>query len=205
MKKKAFTLIELLIVVAIIAILAAIAVPNFLDAQVRSKVSRVKADIRSIATGIESYSVDHNRVPRQIHTGWYTEDQAMYAPETVYGVLWWGLSTPIAYLTSIDFIDPFQKTDVANRTDERRFTYQDMLTYTKKSSSDFWPAALEFYGVWRMASVGPDKTYNHAGIANSGQLCYDPTNGTVSPGNIWRSQKSPDSVQPPVGVLLGAH
>jgi prepilin-type N-terminal cleavage/methylation domain-containing protein len=47
----AFTLIELLIVVAIIAILAAIAVPNFLEAQVRSKVSRAKADMRSIATG----------------------------------------------------------------------------------------------------------------------------------------------------------
>jgi prepilin-type N-terminal cleavage/methylation domain-containing protein len=62
---KGFTLIELLIVVAIIAILAAIAVPNFLEAQTRSKVSRVVADMRSYATGIESYYVDNNSYPAQ--------------------------------------------------------------------------------------------------------------------------------------------
>jgi prepilin-type N-terminal cleavage/methylation domain-containing protein len=66
MKKHAFTLIELLIVVAIIAILAAIAVPNFLEAQIRSKVSRAQADMRSLATAIESYRVDNNSYPAAI-------------------------------------------------------------------------------------------------------------------------------------------
>ncbi|MEO8376090.1 MAG: prepilin-type N-terminal cleavage/methylation domain-containing protein [Candidatus Sumerlaeota bacterium] len=60
--RSGFTLIELLIVVAIIAILAAIAVPNFLEAQTRAKVSRVKADMRSVATAVESYRVDYNRL-----------------------------------------------------------------------------------------------------------------------------------------------
>ncbi|HBF34197.1 TPA: hypothetical protein DDW35_06500 [Candidatus Sumerlaeota bacterium] len=62
-RHSAFTLIELLIVVAIIAILAAIAVPNFLEAQIRSKVSRAQSDMRSLATGIECYRVDNNSYP----------------------------------------------------------------------------------------------------------------------------------------------
>jgi prepilin-type N-terminal cleavage/methylation domain-containing protein len=65
-RKTGFTLIELLIVVAIIAILAAIAVPNFLEAQVRSKVSRVAADMRSMTTALASYYVDNNSYPLSV-------------------------------------------------------------------------------------------------------------------------------------------
>lgn len=61
--KKAFTLIELLIVVAIIAILAAIAVPNFLEAQTRAKVSRVASDQRTYATALETYMIDNSAYP----------------------------------------------------------------------------------------------------------------------------------------------
>ena len=62
-KHKSFTLIELLIVVAIIAILTAIAVPNFLEAQVRPKVSCARADLRFIAGGLELYRINHTHYP----------------------------------------------------------------------------------------------------------------------------------------------
>ena len=65
-----FTLIELLIVVAIIAILAAIAVPNFLEAQTRAKISRARADMRTITTGLESYHIDHNAYPKSNIVSW---------------------------------------------------------------------------------------------------------------------------------------
>lgn len=67
--KKAFTLIELLIVVAIIAILAAIAVPNFLEAQTRAKVARVMSDQRTYATALETYQIDYSSYPAYWGTG----------------------------------------------------------------------------------------------------------------------------------------
>ena len=62
-KDKGFTLIELLIVVAIIGIIAAIAVPNLLNAIQRGKQKRTMGDIRTLATAVESYSIDNNQYP----------------------------------------------------------------------------------------------------------------------------------------------
>jgi type II secretion system protein G len=67
-KQRGFTLIELLIVVAIIGIIAAIAIPNLLNAINRGKQKRTMADMRSIATAVESYSVDWNFYPKGVGT-----------------------------------------------------------------------------------------------------------------------------------------
>src|SRR5437016_1216016 len=56
-----FTLVEIMIVVAIIALLAAIAVPNFLRARKRSQATRILEDLRIIDSAIDQYAIETNK------------------------------------------------------------------------------------------------------------------------------------------------
>jgi len=187
--KRAFTLIELLIVVAIIAILAAIAVPNFLESQTRAKVSRVMADMRTIATAIEAYAVDYNRYPLDwLEWGW-VENQGGVLTLDFDSVLA-QLTTPVAYLTSIPE-DPF-----VLKWRGARFhpTYIDRRGFGgdafRNDPSD--PAAF-FYGPrsryqWALLSGGPDMDLefdDFGGSSLGSVLYYDATNGSKSRGDIY--------------------
>jgi prepilin-type N-terminal cleavage/methylation domain-containing protein len=56
-----FTLVEIMIVVAIIALLAAIAVPGFLRARKRSQASKILNDLRMIDGAVDQYAIETNK------------------------------------------------------------------------------------------------------------------------------------------------
>lgn len=191
----AFTLIELLIVVAIIAILAAIAVPNFLEAQVRAKVSRAKADMRSIVTALESYHVDHNKYPPdrnfwQLRVG--DGDVALTR-----------LTTPVAYLTSMPVNAFPNETDNLNEAPQYRYfgSFWKGIMLQGNQNNPLYPADTPFE--WTLSSSGPNRISNlgeylvfgfedfhlrypqYSTTFNAGPTAiYDPTNGTISGGDI---------------------
>ncbi len=61
-KRKAFTLVELLVVIIIIGILAAVAIPQFGDSSLEAKRSAMKENLRTMRSTIEKYHIDHNSV-----------------------------------------------------------------------------------------------------------------------------------------------
>ena len=60
-KHAGFTLVEIMIVVAIIALLAAIAVPGFLRARKRSQAAKILNDLRMIDAAVDQYAIETNR------------------------------------------------------------------------------------------------------------------------------------------------
>ncbi|MGF1573860.1 MAG: prepilin-type N-terminal cleavage/methylation domain-containing protein [Sumerlaeia bacterium] len=219
---KSFTLIELLIVVAIIAILAAIAVPNFLEAQTRSKVSRSAADLRSVSLGLELYRLDNNDYP-------YTESigPAVWLVPGGFPLQGGarqpgGITSPIAYLTSVptdafthSFTDPVTGDLLFGKGplyyDRAGFGFVDGVYFpsrptlvpadavgtnrldgigadTNVALKELMPSQYAIY------SLGPDLDLvvrdNLGNILTSSKFNlnnrYDPTNGTISPGNVVR-------------------
>ncbi len=197
----AFTLIELLIVVAIIAILAAIAVPNFLEAQIRAKVTRARADIRTAATALEAYRVDWSDYPPS--RGANCETDPVHAFDgygqrcrSGFRTLSLRLSTPTAYITNASIPDPFKRGaaegwwyyDSGNPAD-LALGYHNVYEIAIVDMEPGWYPDDFYadYGHWRLFSIGPNMTYDGFGQADL-RWAYDPTNGTLSSGQIVRTQ-----------------
>ncbi|GAB4315698.1 MAG: hypothetical protein Kow0059_07880 [Candidatus Sumerlaeia bacterium] len=201
----------------IISILATIALPNFLEAQVRAKIARVKNDMRTMATALETYAALHNKYPKR-H---YGDDnyKKTYTPNIIPPLNTKAqdlkvLTTPIAFLTSlpVDVFDPHvpPPNNLIDYYDE----IQAQRIYNFFQIQDGAPSIAEEaikagrwrnYG-WMLVSVGPDGFINWYS-PNLGypdlyrgnsyyRTClytiYDPVWGTVSCGNIYRFQNDPE-------------
>jgi len=115
---RSFTLIELLIVVAIIGILATIAITNFLNAMIRSKIARSQSDMKALGIAIESFRADRNEMLVDDADEWSTEGLARLkrwgfcSPDNLDDTvrnqkcIMANLTFPISYISAIP-TDPF--------------------------------------------------------------------------------------------------
>ena len=187
---RGFTLIELLIVIAIILILIAIALPNFLEAQLRAKITRLKADLRTIGIAMDTYFIDFKTFPRD------------HDPDELGTKGLWQLTTPLKYLLELP-MDPFNRSDGGLSPGEADF---------EMASTGVTPGAFAFgirpkdnVHAYNVYSHGPDKgdDFNDNDgwpfgprmpcPGSMGWLNYSPTNGTLSSGEVvqyggeWKS------------------
>jgi len=193
-------LIELLIVVAIIAILAAIAVPNFLEAQTRAKIARAKEDIRTMVTALETYHIDYNKYLPAITNSDLQQHNNATSPlattnNPAYSVMKF-LSTPVSYLSSIPREGPFKAFVGFGNPMETGYNYNGGSSYTDPVGSGYrdrgvaggyFPKSYSNTD-YLIFAVGPSKIYsvkqNEGSIRKPFYVPYDATNGTVSLGDI---------------------
>ncbi len=179
-KQKAFTLIELLIVVAIIGILAAIAVPNFLNAQIRAKIARVESDHKSLATALGAYQIDNNSFP-----GDHDLDNYMNGERGLFR-----LTSPVSYMASLP-ADPFVEKKLKGTLhlgDANAYATAGRPDYEMGSGADN-PGQYRKQ-CYSLMSYGPDYDDDNSSHDpfpfGTDHDRYAPTNGIRSDGNIFR-------------------
>jgi prepilin-type N-terminal cleavage/methylation domain-containing protein len=204
-QRNAFTLIELLVVISIILILIAIALPNFLNAQLRSKVARCKGDFHGVSTALFAYQGDYRKFPPSFPIGLALGAEMMNLALNI-------LTTPTKYMSSVEhLIDPFSAGGTIRSVRESRPIYM-YFSYDKPVYGDAGHPTKGQEWIWRaiyvhnnppevahpgfmLFSSGPDIKDDNlywAEVAPIGteqvyrNLVYSPTNGLRSWGDIGR-------------------
>lgn len=169
-RQTAYTLIELLVVCAILGILLVLAIPNFLNAQIRAKISRVHADIKATENALWLFAADESA--RKANP---SDNRTFFYPPWLIE-----LTTPIAYMSSLpnDVMKPGSLIDRFDRPIAPHFEYISDSTFRYKASPK--------HAFYLIASFGPDQDIDTGMRWPSGgnYWDFDPSNGVVSDGDI---------------------
>lgn len=180
-KCRGFTMVELTLVAIIILILIAIALPNFLEAQVRAKVAAANGEMECLAQTLEEYYISYRSYPANVvpklPEGGLSEDGNPGLRGSALTVL----TTPVVYLSALP-LDQF----IPEGKQRELFDYINFVDLTGGPISK-----TSFRGLGSAAyvliSVGPNREADtFAQKIPPVLLFYSPTNGTSSPGDIHR-------------------
>jgi len=162
-------------VIAIILILIGLALPNFLEAQIRARVTKAKGEIRALGIAMESYFLDFNTYPSETEGDF---GRGRFA----FGHSW--LTTPIAYISAVPE-DPF-----GGRTQNEELRTYESGGIEEGVSNIRCGACM---ATWVIYSSGPSEQSEpslrsadpHRTSGNSNRvITYAATNGTRSNGVI---------------------
>jgi len=205
-RSEGFTLLELLIVVAIITLLVSITIPTYKNARIRGHVAAAHANLKRVETALDWYASDHGSYPATM-TMHPRDPLALLANHQLRV-----LTTPVAYLNGGSLRDPFGVVESQINTPTLS-SYNDfpklvqpnedrsLLYFHYPSLADRLQASALSMNGSSVVSIGPDRKdsmgayrpfgsdlfgANFAGYGYSSPLdtVYSPTNGISSSGDI---------------------
>lgn len=202
-KYKAFTLVELLIVLSIVAILAMVAAPKMVESELLSKITQVSQDQRLIQSALDAYFQDYGGYPRDHDSRWpYPEAGAQDGftqltspihyqarlPKDPFGTIGMQTGKPIEFYEGgsgsdeVGRYDPSLTHGACGTGSSPKMLYQ-------KPELRLWGASSCIHA-YLIISMGPDQKDSTSGndeFPYSTTLkSYSPTNGTTSFGDIYR-------------------
>ncbi len=178
-RRQGFSLRELFVVLVVVSILAAIAIPAYINAQVRTKLVAMKQENRNVHDAISRYQLDNGDYPIGTYESPGAMSQSSYptsvGPEqrnSGYRLI--VLTTPYPYLNRLPD-DPFQ---VENSVYDRKYMYYrpklGRHAWMSSRATRLWETEFETVG------AGPDGVLD----TDPDGPDYDPSNGLFSSGDV---------------------